>query len=462
MEINETSIEGGSAAHGPTLRRGEWRQVEIPQRGTRWAWVPAEERPWTRDMVGELAEYAGWWLRARAASPRTREAYARDVGLSYVLAAVDRGGELVEHTARRTGVRLPIGEPGPRAARWHQTVLPWLAARGIDPWGPRVCEHIGQWGEEIADQDMPDHVWTTDGAPRPLASATVRRRAAATRSYYAWHHAAGLTVCAPAETWTPKAAGIPPQPRFRAPSLDLDRDDLARLQVAADEHVGADGEREFLAALVAVLCCTAVRSVELSRLDLGDYLRSSRRGPMLHIRGKGAVERHVGLDEVATDRVDRWLAWRPDLAYLGAGVHARLRAARALPHRVPLFVPARTARRGVWTVRQQQEGHVGRMAPRVVWEQLRRLCRRAASPVVRELAEHIHPHAIRGEVASDLIDQGWQLADVANLLGHGSITTTARYDRRQRDRHIPAASVAARRQATAIEEQQRLAITGGQ
>lgn len=444
---------------GPEERAGEWTQVYLPHRGTRWAWVPAEERPWTRGMVAELAEYAAWWTLARTSSPDTRRGYLRDVGIPYLLAAVDRGDDIAETVHRRTGVRPPVTRPDEYGS-WHLAILPWLAARGIDPWGPRVCELMPQWGAELAAcGDHPDHVWTTDQPARRLSPATMRRRASATRAYYRWHHAQGVTVCAPAEVWTPKAAGIPPQPAFQPSREELDRDDLARLQVAADEHTGAAGEQQAAAALVAVLCTTGVRSVEVERADLTDYRRDRRRGPVLTVHGKGAKERLVALGGAAADRLDAWIAWRPDLAYLGATAGERVGNARSLPHHVPLFVTARSARRGQRTVREIQEGHVDRLAARSVWWQLRRVCRHARLPLVRELGSWLHPHAIRGAVASDLLDQGWNYADVANVLGHGSITTTARYDRRQRDRHIPAAAAASWRQATAIEEQQRRVIT---
>src|SRR5690606_23798290 len=188
-------------------------------------------------------------------------------------------------------------------------LLPWLRMRGIDPWGPMVCQVMPEWGRALAGYgDVPDHVWVGDAERvRPLSHALVRRRAASVRSYYRWHHAAGLTACSPADIWTPKAAGIPAAPPFRDPYDELDRDSLARLQLAADHHPGVPGDRELCSALVAVLVCTAARAVEVSRLDVGDYLRSYRRGPRLRLDGKGRRERTVPLDADTVARIDRWL-----------------------------------------------------------------------------------------------------------------------------------------------------------
>src|SRR5690606_8457684 len=135
-----------------------------------------------------------------------------------------------------------------------------------------VCHCMPTWGAELAGWgDHPDHVWSTDtGRAKPLAAATVRRRAAAARSYYRWHYAQGLTACSPADIWTPRASGIRAEPAVRDTVEDLDRDDLGRLQVAADQHDGVDGDRELASAVIAVLIDTACRSVELARLDVTD------------------------------------------------------------------------------------------------------------------------------------------------------------------------------------------------
>src|SRR5690625_3154445 len=385
---------------------GSWRQVEVPGLGSRWAYVAHEDRAWDLDLIGSLALYAAQWLQQRTSSEGTRATYLADIGLPHLLARLGDDGHLIAEDVRaRTGVTLPVRTPGPRNVAWHLSLLPWLAGQRVDPWGPRVCEIMPAWGDQLTGHgDVADHVWATDAIrTRALSTAMQRRRAASVRSYYRWHHARGLTVCSPADIWTPKAAGIPAQSAFRDTGDELDREDLARLQIAADTHDGVDGDQALASAVVAVLVGTAIRSVEVSRLDLSDYLRGYRRGPLLRIHGKGNRERLVSLDQATVDRLDRWIMWRPDLAQSGPTVAARLATASRLPHRTPLFTPLRGSRSALAAARRAQEGHAGRLGEKSVWTLLRRVAGASTDRLVRMLAATIHPHGIRSAVATDLL-----------------------------------------------------------
>lgn len=415
---------------------------------------------WSVDRVRELARCTGAWLSARTASQQTWQTYAADVGIPFLLSSLGADGITISREVHEQyGVALSVRKPGPRNTTWHLSFLPWLNRRGIDPWSSQVCEVMPLWGREMVNLGrVPDHVWSTDAQrTAPLSSAFIRRRAASVRAYYAWHYAMGLTECSPADIWTPKAAGVPAQPMLRHAPEELDRDDLARLQIAADEHQGADGDGPLTSAVIAVLIATACRGVEISRMTVHDYRRSPRSGPQVRLWTKGGGERWVRLDEATMRRVDQWLMWRPDLT--GSTVDVRLRQAKTAPHAVPLFVTL-TGRRGVLTrVKREQEGHAGRLGERSIYNLLRRVCSRARDPLVRELRTWIYPHSVRAAVATDLLDQGVPLHEVQRMLGHSSPTTTARYDRQAGHRHVAAATVASGRQAYAIENAQRRALT---
>lgn len=458
------SGDGGGGAPGVF---GRWVEADVPGVGRCPVWVPesSEACAWTPELIERLALFAARWVKSRVASTSSREHYLSEVGLPYLLARLgDEGRRIAEWVQREEGVRVPVRAPSPRHTSWHLTVLPFLAGRRIDPWGPRVCAVMDEWGRALCGLgDVPDHVWEGDEGVRrttPLADATIRTRAAITRSYYRWHHAAGLTACSPADIWTPRAAGVPAAPMFRGERDDeLDRDDMARLLLAADRHEGVEGDRELCAAVIALLIATGMRALEVCRANVTDYLPFYRRGAMLRVHGKGNRERLVPLDAAAVERIDRWLLWRPDLDQFGSTVRGRLAGAGRLPHRVPLFVPIRGAGSPAAALRQSQEGHAGRLHPTALGVLLRRVATRADDHRVRAMAATLRPHSIRAAVATCLIDEDTPLHQVAGLLGHSSLTTTARYDRRQRDRHLTAAATAANRQAAALEQARRAALT---
>lgn len=467
MVNGATSIDfgvSGDGGGGVSGVFGRWVEVDVPGRGRCPVWVPESSAvcAWTPELIERLVLFAARWVKARVASPSSRRSYLTEVGLPYVLARLgDEGHRIAEWVQREEGVRVPVRAPSPRSTTWHLTILPFLAGRRIDPWGPRVCAVMDEWGRALSGYgDVPDHVWEGDEGvrrTRPLAAATIRTRAAVTRSYYRWHHAMGLTACSPADIWTPRAAGVPAAPMFRGERDDeLERDDLARLVLAADRHEGIAGDRELCAAVVSTLVATGMRAVEVCRVNVTDYRPAYRRGPMLHFDGKGGEERTVPLSAESVERIDRWLLWRPDLDQFGSTVRERLIGASRLPHRVPLFVPIRGAGSAV---RRSQEGHVGRLQPTAIGELLRRVATRADDHRVRAMAATLRPHSIRAAVATCLLDEDAALHEVAALLGHSSLTTTARYDRRQRDRHLTAAATAANRQAAALESARRAALT---
>lgn len=168
----------------------------------------------------------------------------------------------------------------------------------------------------------------------------------------------------------------------------LDRQEVAALfgQCAGR---GAAGTRD--AALVGILFAGGLRRAEVVALDVAALDLQAR---TLLVRGKGNKERLVHLPSGVLSLVDQWLAVRGE----SAG---------------PLLLPINKA---------------GRLVGR-------RLTPHAVLLIVRKLADRaglgrLSPHDLRRTCASLHLDAGTALSTVSAILGHASVTTTARYDLR--------------------------------
>jgi integrase/recombinase XerC len=144
------------------------------------------------------------------------------------------------------------------------------------------------------------------------------------------------------------------------------------------------------AALLELLYGTGLRVGEGVALDLGDV-----DGERVRVRrGKGGKERLVPLGSKAREAIAAWTALRPSLAPPQGG----LRAANAL------FVTARGLRLSA------------RAARRIV-----------DAAAIAAGVPKTHPHALRHSYATHLLGSGADLRSIQELLGHASLSTTARY-----------------------------------
>lgn len=65
----------------------------------------------------------------------------------------------------------------------------------------------------------------------------------------------------------------------------------------------------------------------------------------------------------------------------------------------------------------------GKVSARYVWGMVKRLARRAEL----KRADDVSPHVLRHTYATDLLDRGFTLPEVQQLLGHAQVTTTKVY-----------------------------------
>ena len=160
--------------------------------------------------------------------------------------------------------------------------------------------------------------------------------------------------------------------------------ELGDLLGAAEAMPGDRGVQ--LQALVAVMAGLGLRREEASWLSLSDV-----RDGELRVLGKGNKERTAPMDEAVEERVQRWL---------------RLRAVMDSAH-LRLFVA--------------QSGQPA--SPIVLWTWIRQLG--SAAGVLS-----FSPHDLRRTFATRMLEAGLDHGQLQKLLGHASIATTARYDRR--------------------------------
>jgi integrase/recombinase XerC len=213
---------------------------------------------------------------------------------------------------------------------------------------------------------------------RRLARATVARKAAALRAYFAWLLRQGRIGSDPARSLRAPSGG------GRLPRV-LSGGEMASL---LDAPSGSALDRRDVAVL-ELLYAAGLRVSELCGLDRGDV---DLQGRTVTVLGKGGKQRRVPIHDTAVAALRAWFeGGRDDLA--GPPEAA--------------FVNQRGARLGPRDVR-------------------RILDRRAGAPT--------HPHALRHTYATHLLDGGADLRVVQELLGHASLATTQVYTHVSKER----------------------------
>lgn len=224
--------------------------------------------------------------------------------------------------------------------------------------------------------------WLASMVAGGLSRATLARRGAAVRAFYAWATSEHLLPADPAvrlvtaqpRAGLPTALGVEPAERLV---------DGAREEALVGDPVAL---RDW--AVVELLYATGARVGEAVGLDVDDVDLGRR---LVRVMGKGAKERVVPFGVPAARALQAWLTdGRPRLATPTSGP--------------ALFLGVRGAR--------------------VDQRQLREVVHEAAR---RAGVEDVAPHALRHTAATHLLQGGSDLRSVQELLGHASLATTQRY-----------------------------------
>lgn len=238
--------------------------------------------------------------------------------------------------------------------------------------------------ESVELENLRDWLW--QAVQRGDSRATIARRTAAVRGFFAWATEQRLIPADPSLRLVAPRRGRTLPKVATAVSLG---EVLSRL-----ESTAAEGEPLALRdhAIFELLYGAAVRVSELCGLDVDDVDRDRRTARVL---GKGAKERVVPFGLPAMRAVD---------AYLVRGRPALLARSASGEATRALFLGARGARVG----------------PRAVYD----LVSRELGP---ELGAQVGPHALRHSAATHLLDGGADLRAVQEMLGHASLGTTQIY-----------------------------------
>jgi integrase len=170
---------------------------------------------------------------------------------------------------------------------------------------------------------------------------------------------------------------------------ELTPGEIAALMATCEQDPGPAGRRD--AAIVALLYSVGLRRDEAVRINLADYAPDTGR---LVIHGKRGKQRTAYLTGGAELAMGDWLAVRG-----------------AEPG--PLFLP----------IRKNGQLENRRITAGALYKRLAYRGRLAGMAT-------FSPHDFRRSFVSDLLDAGADIATVAKMAGHASVTTTARYDRR--------------------------------
>ena len=233
-------------------------------------------------------------------------------------------------------------------------------------------------GGGLATADKPE-LETLSASWQDLARATVARKSAALRRFYAFLADEGLRADDP--------AGALPRPgTSRGLPKVLSTQDVDRLFAAIAERqarVPPDPLDLRLLALVELLYGSGLRATELVSLPR-NAIAPDR--PYLILKGKGGRERLVPISDRARAAVAEWRA-------------------HVAPGRPWLFPSGK--------------GHLSRVR---LYQLIRDLARAAGIP-----DDRVSPHVLRHAFATHLLEGGADLRALQSMLGHADIATTEIY-----------------------------------
>jgi site-specific recombinase XerD len=371
----------------------------------------ADDEDWPGvENPAELQEQIADWL-SQYANAGTRRTYAYALGLppTWVDAVGGPGGEPPGPTPPGVAVSPRGASTPPKAALGvlHQLAwFRWCAGRGLDPRAASGTE-VKAWLHQLEAAG---------------AGKRTRQRMLSTLSAFYGHLTETGVVPANPAALNRARLGLGRTARDASPTIRLTATQLRALLDAAADLPNRTRYRDLYACravAVVALLTLGLRVSELVGLDR-DSLVVSGGEPMLRVLGKGGVHREVYLTHLAATAVTAYLAERDHASQATApAVRGRTNANRS-----PLIAT--------------REG--GRCSRFDVNALLRRIAVQAG-PALADVADRVHPHALRHAYVTIALEQDARIQHVQADVGHATISTTQYYDRGRRTRDTTAADL---------------------
>ncbi|MGH3517191.1 MAG: tyrosine-type recombinase/integrase [Haloechinothrix sp.] len=342
-------------------------------RGTRRTYAEGLGLPVSPADLGE-------WLEA----PSTTAAWAAALG--QYAAALDLTESMAgERQATRIRQPPPAARGRLRQLHWFR----WCVVTGTDPLAAGSAD-VKAWLDALDDA----------GA----AVATRDRLLGTLKALYGYLADVGLTTGNPAAL-NRRRLGLSATGRASS-TITLTTEQVAMMyQVAGRSRGGVSPLAALRAQAIVAVLTLGLRVSELCALDRAD-LHVTRGRRALRVTGKGGKPRIVYLSAPAEGALTAYLRARDSATGTRASV-VRARRAGAPEASVPLLANlagGRSTRQGVWQL-------------------LRRIARAAGGPLA-DVAERMHPHALRHFYVTTAVEAGAQLVHVQADVGHTSIDTT--------------------------------------
>ncbi|MBB5835172.1 tyrosine-type recombinase/integrase [Kribbella italica] len=370
--------------------------------GAEGTWPGVDDPETLREQVAD-------WL-SQYANAGTRRTYGYALGLPIAWVDLVAGEDL---SAEGTS---PPGSGSPRAGSsssrregplhdlaWFR----WCAGRGMDPRAATGRE-VKAWL----------HLLDAAGAEK-----RTRQRMLSTLSAFYGHLTETGVVPANPAALNRARLGLNRSSRDASPTIRLTAGQLHALLDAAAKLPNRTRFKDLYAAravAVVALLTLGLRVSELVGLDR-QHLVVSGGEPMLRVLGKGGVHREVYLTTLAAEALERYLRERDLLQETSTPALRGRTNGKATSPLIATRDGARCSRFDVNAL-------------------LRRVAVQAG-PALEDVADKVHPHALRHAYVTIALEQDARIQHVQADVGHASIATTQYYDRGRRTRDTTAADL---------------------